>query len=140
MNELLTDCRLDLSSAALCPLRETVWAGIKANEAVCNLTRACPSPSSTARLNDGVLLGNHHMEHDGFSDRSEREAHDEWDAAANENGGRLTEESDVEQSDEPSPSPGPQATAYVEQSTEEMAEVRLGSNATVSSLQLLFRH
>ncbi|XP_075894242.1 oxysterol-binding protein-related protein 5 isoform X2 [Nelusetta ayraudi] len=72
------------------------------------------------QLNDSVLLGNHHMEHDGFSDKSEREAHDEWDAAANENGGRLTEESDVEQSDEPSP--GPQATAYVEQSTEEMAE------------------
>lgn len=89
------------------------------------VTRACPSASSTARLNDSVLLGNHHMEHDGFSDKSEREAHDEWDTAANENGGRLTEESDVEQSDEPSP--GPQATAYVEQSTEEMAEVRLGS-------------
>uniref|UniRef100_A0A669F1T6 Oxysterol-binding protein n=1 Tax=Oreochromis niloticus TaxID=8128 RepID=A0A669F1T6_ORENI len=72
------------------------------------------------RLNDTVLLGNHHMEHDGFSDKSEREAHDDWDAAANENGGRLTEESDVDQSDELSP--GPQATAYVEQSTEEMAE------------------
>uniref|UniRef100_A0A669CB64 Oxysterol-binding protein n=1 Tax=Oreochromis niloticus TaxID=8128 RepID=A0A669CB64_ORENI len=71
-------------------------------------------------LNDTVLLGNHHMEHDGFSDKSEREAHDDWDAAANENGGRLTEESDVDQSDELSP--GPQATAYVEQSTEEMAE------------------
>lgn len=63
------------------------------------------------------------MEHDGFSDKSEREAHDDWDAAANENGGRLTEESDVDQSDELSS--GPQATAYVEQSTEEMAEVRL---------------
>lgn len=63
------------------------------------------------------------MEHDGFSDKSERETHDDWDAAANENGGRLTEESDVDQSDELSP--GPQATAYVEQSTEEMAEVRL---------------
>lgn len=69
-----------------------------------------------------MLLGNHHMEHDGFSDKSEREAHDDWDTTANENGGRLTEESDMDQSDEPSP--GPQATAYVEQSTEEMAEVR----------------
>lgn len=68
-----------------------------------------------------MLLGNHHMEHDGFSDKSEREAHDDWDAAANENGGRLTEESDMDQSDELSP--GPQATAYVEQSTEEMGEV-----------------
>lgn len=62
------------------------------------------------------------MEHDGFSDKSEREAHDDWDAAANENGGRLTEESDMDQSDELSP--GPPATAYVEQSAEEMAEVR----------------
>lgn len=61
------------------------------------------------------------MEQDGLSDRSEREAHDEWDTTANENGGRLTEESDVEQTDE---SPGPQATAYIEQGTEEMAEVR----------------
>lgn len=72
------------------------------------------------QLNDTVLLGNHHMEHDGFSDKSEREAHDDWYTTANENGGRLTEESDMDQSDELSP--GPQATAYVEQSTEEMAE------------------
>ena len=63
------------------------------------------------------------MEHDGFSDKSEREAHDDWYTAANENGGRVTEESDMDQSDELSP--GPQATAYVEQSTEEMAEVGL---------------
>lgn len=66
------------------------------------------------------------MEQDGFSDRSEREAHDEWDTTANENGGRLTEESDVDQTDE---SPEPQATAYVEQGTEEMAEVRGGGHA-----------
>uniref|UniRef100_A0A665UEG9 Oxysterol-binding protein n=1 Tax=Echeneis naucrates TaxID=173247 RepID=A0A665UEG9_ECHNA len=66
-----------------------------------------------------VLLGNHHMEHDGFSDKSEREAHDDWDTTAHENGGRLTEESDMDQSDELSP--GSQATVYVEQSTEEMA-------------------
>lgn len=85
------------------------------------LTCLCASPLFLVRLNDSMLLGNHHMEHDGFSDKSEREAHDDWDAAANENGSRLTEESDVDQSDEMSP--GPQATAYVEQSTEEMAEV-----------------
>ncbi|CAG01146.1 unnamed protein product, partial [Tetraodon nigroviridis] len=71
------------------------------------------------QLNDTVLLGNHHMEQDEFSDRSEREVHEEWDTTANENGGRLTEESDVEQADD---SPGPQATVYVEQGTEEMAE------------------
>lgn len=62
------------------------------------------------------------MDHDGFSDKSEREAHDDWDTTANENGGRLTEESDMDQSDELSP--GSQATAYTEQGTEEMAEVR----------------
>uniref|UniRef100_A0A7N8Y6D0 Oxysterol binding protein-like 5 n=1 Tax=Mastacembelus armatus TaxID=205130 RepID=A0A7N8Y6D0_9TELE len=71
-------------------------------------------------LNDTVLLGNHHMEHDGFSDKSEREAHDDWDTTANEKDGRLTEESDMDQSDELSP--GPQATAYVEQCREEMGE------------------
>lgn len=70
------------------------------------------------------------MEQDGFSDRSERDAHDEWDTTANENSGRLTEESDVDQMDE---STGPQATAYVEQGTEEMAEVR-GYNYTASGL------
>uniref|UniRef100_A0A674MKU2 Oxysterol-binding protein n=1 Tax=Takifugu rubripes TaxID=31033 RepID=A0A674MKU2_TAKRU len=82
----------------------------------------CPAPllaNYNPLLNDSLLLGNHHMEQDGFSDRSEREAHDEWDTTANENGGRLTEESDVDQTDE---SPGPQATPYVEQGTEEMAE------------------
>ncbi|XP_077938913.1 oxysterol-binding protein-related protein 5 isoform X1 [Gasterosteus aculeatus] len=72
------------------------------------------------QLNDSVLLGNHHMEQDGFSDKSEREAHDDWDTATNENGGRLTEESDMDQSDELST--GPQATAYVEQSAEEMVQ------------------
>uniref|UniRef100_A0A8C4GHK5 Oxysterol-binding protein n=1 Tax=Dicentrarchus labrax TaxID=13489 RepID=A0A8C4GHK5_DICLA len=80
-----------------------------------------PLPNQSQQLNDTVLLGNHHMEHDGFSDKSEREAHDDWDTTANEIGGRLTEESDMDQSDELSS--GPQATAYVEQSTEEMAEV-----------------
>lgn len=78
------------------------------------------SDTELLQLNDSVLLGNHHMEHDGFSDKSEREAHDDWDTTANENGGRLTEESDMDQSDEPPP--GPQATLYVEQSTEEMGE------------------
>ncbi|KAM9854089.1 oxysterol-binding protein-related protein 5 [Aulostomus maculatus] len=72
------------------------------------------------QLNNASLLGNHHMDHDGFSDKSERETHDDWYSTANENGGRLTEESDMDQSDELSPML--QATAYVEQSTEEMAE------------------
>uniref|UniRef100_A0A3B4V9P1 Oxysterol-binding protein n=1 Tax=Seriola dumerili TaxID=41447 RepID=A0A3B4V9P1_SERDU len=88
--------------------------------AQCGSNLAVHFSSVTIRLNDTVLLGNHHMEHDGFSDKSEREAHDDWDTTANENGGRLTEESDMDQSDELSP--GPQATTYVEQSTEEMAE------------------
>uniref|UniRef100_A0A8C6UMY6 Oxysterol-binding protein n=1 Tax=Neogobius melanostomus TaxID=47308 RepID=A0A8C6UMY6_9GOBI len=75
---------------------------------------------STALSDTDGLLGNHNMEHDGFSDKSEREGHDDWDTTANENGGRLTEESDIDQSDELLP--GPQATAYTEQSTEEMGE------------------
>lgn len=75
------------------------------------------------------------MEQDEFSDRSEREVHEEWDTTANENGGRLTEESDVEQADD---SPGPQATVYVEQGTEEMAEVR-GCIHTASGLEACCR-
>lgn len=62
------------------------------------------------------------MEHDAFSDKSERETHDDWDTSAIDNGGRLTEESDIEQLDEMPPAPQP--TAYVEQSTEELAEVK----------------
>lgn len=83
-----------------------------------------------------MLLGNHHMEPDGFSDKSEREAPDDWDTTANENGGRLTEESDVDQSDELSP--GLQATTYVEQSTEEMAEVKLSVHTYICREHLFY--
>uniref|UniRef100_A0A8C9TVH8 Oxysterol-binding protein n=1 Tax=Scleropages formosus TaxID=113540 RepID=A0A8C9TVH8_SCLFO len=72
-----------------------------------------------------TLGGSHsHMENDAYSDKSERETHEESDAGANENGGRLTEESDMDQSDDLSLSlsPGLQATAYVEQGQEEMGE------------------
>uniref|UniRef100_A0A4W4ESI4 Oxysterol-binding protein n=1 Tax=Electrophorus electricus TaxID=8005 RepID=A0A4W4ESI4_ELEEL len=72
---------------------------------------------STA-LTDQELL--HHMENDGYSDKSEREAHEDSDTAANDTGGRLTEESDMDQSDDLSPFL--QATAYVEQDEEEMGE------------------
>lgn len=67
------------------------------------------------------MLENNHMENDGFSDKSEREAHEDSDNAANENGGRVTEESDMDQSDDLSPCL--QATTYVEQGQEEMGEV-----------------
>uniref|UniRef100_A0A8B9HNE1 Oxysterol-binding protein n=1 Tax=Astyanax mexicanus TaxID=7994 RepID=A0A8B9HNE1_ASTMX len=70
-------------------------------------------------LNDS-MLENNHMENDGLSDKSEREAHDDSDNAANENGGRLTEESDMDQSDDLSPCL--QATSYIEQGLEEMGE------------------
>ncbi|KAG9352430.1 hypothetical protein JZ751_020844 [Albula glossodonta] len=66
------------------------------------------------------MLENSHMETDAYSDKSEREVQEESDNGANENGGRLTEESDVDQSDDLSP--GLQATAYVEQTQEEMGE------------------
>ncbi|XP_031420208.1 oxysterol-binding protein-related protein 5 [Clupea harengus] len=71
------------------------------------------------QLNDS-MLENNHMENDGFSDKSEREAHEDSDNAANENGGRVTEESDMDQSDDLSPCL--QATTYVEQGQEEMGE------------------
>lgn len=74
------------------------------------------------RLNDSDFMGSHQMENDGFSDKSEREAHEDWDTPVNENGGRLMEESDTEQADDLSP--GLQFTAYVEEGLEEMAEVR----------------
>uniref|UniRef100_A0A8C8GWW2 Oxysterol-binding protein n=1 Tax=Oncorhynchus tshawytscha TaxID=74940 RepID=A0A8C8GWW2_ONCTS len=72
---------------------------------------------STA-LTDEHLFDN--MENDGYSEKSEHDAQEDWDNGANENGGRLTEESDMDQSDELSPAL--QATSYVEQSQEEMAE------------------
>ncbi|XP_035379476.1 oxysterol-binding protein-related protein 5 isoform X2 [Electrophorus electricus] len=71
------------------------------------------------QLNDS-MLENSHMENDGYSDKSEREAHEDSDTAANDTGGRLTEESDMDQSDDLSPFL--QATAYVEQDEEEMGE------------------
>uniref|UniRef100_A0A8C1J925 Oxysterol-binding protein n=1 Tax=Cyprinus carpio TaxID=7962 RepID=A0A8C1J925_CYPCA len=68
-------------------------------------------------LNDSML--ENHMENDANSDKSEREAHEDSDNAANENGGRLTEESDMDQSDDVCL----QATAFVEEAHEEIGEV-----------------
>ncbi|KAK0141049.1 Oxysterol-binding protein-related protein 5 [Merluccius polli] len=78
------------------------------------------SDAELLQLNDSDFMGNHQMENDGFSDKSEREAHEDWDTPANENSGRLTEESDMDQADDLSP--GLQVTSYVEQGLEEMAE------------------
>lgn len=72
------------------------------------------------QLDDSMLDNNNHMENDAYSDRSERDAHEDSDNAANEHGGRVSEESDMDQSDDLSPCP--QATNYVEQGQEEMAE------------------
>uniref|UniRef100_A0A9J7Z3J9 Oxysterol-binding protein n=1 Tax=Cyprinus carpio carpio TaxID=630221 RepID=A0A9J7Z3J9_CYPCA len=69
------------------------------------------------QLNDSML--ENHMENDANSDKSEREAHEDSDNAANENGGRLTEESDMDQSDDVCL----QATAFVEEAHEEIGEV-----------------
>ncbi|XP_067236440.1 oxysterol-binding protein-related protein 5 isoform X3 [Chanodichthys erythropterus] len=69
------------------------------------------------QLNDSML--ENHMENDANSDKSERETHEDSDNAANENGGRLTEESDIDQSDDVCL----QATAFVEEAYEEMGEV-----------------
>uniref|UniRef100_A0A8C1HL57 Oxysterol-binding protein n=1 Tax=Cyprinus carpio carpio TaxID=630221 RepID=A0A8C1HL57_CYPCA len=67
-------------------------------------------------LNDSML--ENHMENDANSDKSEREAHEDSDNAANENGGRLTEESDMDQSDDVCQ----HATVFVEEAHEEMGE------------------
>uniref|UniRef100_A0A673KEP3 Oxysterol-binding protein n=1 Tax=Sinocyclocheilus rhinocerous TaxID=307959 RepID=A0A673KEP3_9TELE len=67
-------------------------------------------------LNDSML--ENHMENDANSDKSEREAHEDSDNGANENGGRLTEESDMDQSDDVYL----QATVFVEEAHEEMGE------------------
>ncbi|KAJ8249091.1 hypothetical protein GJAV_G00231080 [Gymnothorax javanicus] len=83
------------------------------------LQRAALSDHELFQLNESILEGNH-METDGYSDKSEKEAHEESDNGTNENGGRLTEESDMDQSDDLSPCL--QATSYVEQCLEEMGE------------------
>uniref|UniRef100_A0AAY4DIP5 Oxysterol-binding protein n=1 Tax=Denticeps clupeoides TaxID=299321 RepID=A0AAY4DIP5_9TELE len=70
-------------------------------------------------LNDS-MLEHTHMENDRYSDKSERDAHEDSENAANENGGRLSEESDMDQSDDLPPNL--QATAYIEQAQEEMGE------------------
>ena len=98
-----------------------VWVRHVGPVRTCTSHYFAPSPY-LPRLNDSDFMVNHQMENDGFSDKSEREAHEDWDTPANENGGRLTEESDMDQADDLSP--GLQATPYVEQGLEEMAEVR----------------
>lgn len=62
------------------------------------------------------------LENSQMENEFEREAHEDSDTAANENGGRLTEESDMDQTDDSVPCL--QATLYVEQGHEEMGEVR----------------
>lgn len=62
------------------------------------------------------------LENNQMENESEREAHEDSDNAANENGGRLTEESDMDQSDDLLPCL--QATLYLEQGHEDMGEVR----------------
>lgn len=59
------------------------------------------------------------LENSQMENEFEREAHEDSDNAANDNGG--TEESDMDQSDDPLPCL--QATQYVEQGHEEMGEV-----------------
>ncbi|XP_035273696.1 oxysterol-binding protein-related protein 5 isoform X1 [Anguilla anguilla] len=116
---------LALSSSSLCRLssRSGCDADLScASESahILSLLQASPlSDSQLFQLNES-MLENRPMETDGYSDKSERDAQEESDNGTNENGGRLTEESDVDQSEELSP--GPQATAYVEQAQEEMGE------------------
>ncbi|MGH0122819.1 UNVERIFIED_CONTAM: hypothetical protein FKN15_003306 [Acipenser sinensis] len=70
--------------------------------------------------------GNHHMENDGYSDKS--------DCGANESSRRLTEESDTDQSQtQKDVLVELQATSYVEQGREEMAEAGVASQTETVS-------
>lgn len=71
------------------------------------------------------------LENNQMENESEREAHEDSDNAANENGGRLTEESDMDQSDDLLPCL--QATLYLEQGHEDMGEVRTNLKLSPSS-------
>uniref|UniRef100_A0A8B9HMK7 Oxysterol-binding protein n=1 Tax=Astyanax mexicanus TaxID=7994 RepID=A0A8B9HMK7_ASTMX len=83
-------------------------------------TKTCRDGDLSSSSESSHILQLLQSTNDGLSDKSEREAHDDSDNAANENGGRLTEESDMDQSDDLSPCL--QATSYIEQGLEEMGE------------------
>uniref|UniRef100_A0AAY4C5V1 Oxysterol-binding protein n=1 Tax=Denticeps clupeoides TaxID=299321 RepID=A0AAY4C5V1_9TELE len=116
------------------PLDQSIWAvkGPK-GENVGSITQPLPSSHLIFRAVselDGesvylslflvVLKAILVMETDRYSDKSEVEVHEESDNVANENGHRLSEESDMDQSDDLSPAL--KATSYVEQSQEEIVE------------------
>ncbi|XP_041917201.1 oxysterol-binding protein-related protein 5-like isoform X2 [Alosa sapidissima] len=86
---------------------------------ILNLHGSPLSAQELQLLHDSMLVNNH-MEIDACSDKSEREVHEESENGANENGDRLSEESDMDQSDDLSPAI--KATCYMEQSQEEIAE------------------
>ncbi|XP_039592849.1 oxysterol-binding protein-related protein 5 isoform X3 [Polypterus senegalus] len=73
------------------------------------------------QLNESTLR-NHHMENDTYSDKSERETHEESENGTTEKSRRLTEESDTDQSEiQTDLSPDVVPTIYHEQTEEEMA-------------------
>uniref|UniRef100_A0A8C1GKM5 Oxysterol-binding protein n=1 Tax=Cyprinus carpio TaxID=7962 RepID=A0A8C1GKM5_CYPCA len=90
--------------------------GVHLRITACGLQQDAVGWTLWSCLNDSML--ENHMENDANSDKSEREAHEDSDNAANENGGRLTEESDMDQSDDVCQ----QATVFVEEAHEEMGE------------------
>uniref|UniRef100_A0AAY4C701 Oxysterol-binding protein n=1 Tax=Denticeps clupeoides TaxID=299321 RepID=A0AAY4C701_9TELE len=77
-----------------------------------------PCPPSAEQLSSAQPVSS--LPTDRYSDKSEVEVHEESDNVANENGHRLSEESDMDQSDDLSPAL--KATSYVEQSQEEIVE------------------
>ncbi|XP_018608134.2 oxysterol-binding protein-related protein 5-like isoform X2 [Scleropages formosus] len=115
---------LALSCSSLCKL--TPKASFDGDLGSCsessqNIHLLQSSPSSDLELSQlNETTENSILENDGYSDKSERETHGDSDNGANDNDGRLTEESDMDQTDDLLP--GLQSTAYVEQNQEEMAE------------------
>uniref|UniRef100_A0AAY4C5P6 Oxysterol-binding protein n=1 Tax=Denticeps clupeoides TaxID=299321 RepID=A0AAY4C5P6_9TELE len=114
------------------PLDQSIWAvkGPK-GENVGSITQPLPSSHLIFRavseldgesvyLSLFLVVSILVMETDRYSDKSEVEVHEESDNVANENGHRLSEESDMDQSDDLSPAL--KATSYVEQSQEEIVE------------------
>uniref|UniRef100_A0A671R3T1 Oxysterol-binding protein n=1 Tax=Sinocyclocheilus anshuiensis TaxID=1608454 RepID=A0A671R3T1_9TELE len=81
------------------------------------LALSCSSLSKMTKMQLNQI-SHGHLFNDANSDKSEREAHEDSDNGANENGGRLTEESDMDQSDDVCL----QATVFVEEAHEEMGE------------------
>ncbi|KAL4613464.1 oxysterol-binding protein-related protein 5-like isoform X1 [Arapaima gigas] len=126
---------LALSCSSLCKLtpRASFDGDLgSSSESSQNLQLLQSSPSSELELSHlNETMESSILENEGDSDKSEKETHEDSDHEVNENDGKLTEESDVDQPDDLLS--GLHNTAYVEQGQEEMGEAgELSQVETVS--------